>query len=47
MDPAATWAPADHRITVRSAPLPGLDDASRIFRAESARALDAVGRSAV
>ena len=47
MDPATTWAPSDIRITVRAAPPAGPADASRTFRAESARALDAVGRSAV
>lgn len=47
LDPAASWAPSDVRITVRSAPPAGPDDASRTLRPESARALDAVSRSAV
>lgn len=47
MDPATSWAPSDLRISVRGAPPAEPDDASRMFRPESARALDAVGRSAV
>lgn len=45
MDPS--WAPSDVRILVTPCAPAGPEDASRLFRAESARALDAVGRAAL
>ena len=47
LDPSPVWAPAPVRITVSPTEPPGPDDPSRVFRDESARALDAVGRSAL
>ncbi|GAC1611603.1 MAG: urea carboxylase-associated family protein [Mycobacteriales bacterium] len=43
LDPA--WAPSDIRILVSACRSAAPDDASRMFRPESARALDAVGRA--
>ncbi|GAC1607885.1 MAG: urea carboxylase-associated family protein [Mycobacteriales bacterium] len=43
LDP--TWAPSDIRILVSDCPSAAPDDASRMFRPESGRALDAVGRA--
>lgn len=45
MDPEPNWAPARLRAEVRIVPAPGADDASRLFRAESGRALAATERS--
>ncbi|HEU5429927.1 MAG TPA: urea amidolyase associated protein UAAP1 [Actinocrinis sp.] len=39
LDPAEAWRPAGVRVTVQEVAAPGDDDASRTFRAESARAL--------
>ncbi|TML31410.1 MAG: DUF1989 domain-containing protein [Actinobacteria bacterium] len=44
LDPTPDWAPAGVRVTVGPAEAPGPDDPSRTFRAESARALEAVAR---
>ncbi len=44
LDPAASWAPAGVRCSVSTVDPPGPDDPSRLFRAESARALAAVSR---
>lgn len=40
----APYRPADVRIDVTPAPVPDLDDPSRLFRAESARALEMTAR---
>jgi urea carboxylase-associated protein 2 len=47
LDPAAQWQPAGVRATVSPAGKPSLDDPSRTFRPESARALTAAERSTV
>jgi urea carboxylase-associated protein 2 len=39
LDPAEHWEPAAVRVTVEAVDAPAADDASRTFRAESARAL--------
>ena len=39
LDPAERWEPAAVRVTVEAVEAPAADDASRTFRAESARAL--------
>ncbi len=39
LDPAEAWQPAAVRVTVEPVSAPAEDDASRVFRAESARAL--------
>jgi len=44
LDPSESWAPAGIRATLSTVDDPGPDDPSRTFRAESARALAAVGR---
>ncbi|MFL6155175.1 MAG: DUF1989 domain-containing protein [Marmoricola sp.] len=43
LDPGP-WNPADVRIEVTPAPVPGPDDPSRLFRDESARALEMTAR---
>lgn len=40
LDPAEDWEPAGVRLTVGPAAAPGADDPSRIWRAESGRALE-------
>jgi urea carboxylase-associated protein 2 len=45
MDPAPKWAPARLRASVSAVPAPAADDPSRLFRAESGRALAAAERS--
>jgi uncharacterized protein YcgI (DUF1989 family) len=44
LDPALSWAPAGVRATLSTVDSPGPEDPSRTFRAESARALEAVAR---
>jgi urea carboxylase-associated protein 2 len=44
LDPATSWNPAGIACTVTKSDPPGPDDPSRTFRAESARALEAVSR---
>jgi urea carboxylase-associated protein 2 len=44
LDPSPQWTPAAVRVAVAPGATPGPDDPSRTFRAESARALEAVGR---
>jgi uncharacterized protein YcgI (DUF1989 family) len=44
LDPAQSWAPAGIRAAMSTVDSPGPGDPSRVFRAESARALEAVGR---
>lgn len=43
MDPAPKWAPGGVRVTFAATPPPGPDDPARLFRPETARALDATG----
>lgn len=45
MDPNPVWAPARVRASVAAMAAPGPDDASRVFRAESGRALAAAERT--
>jgi urea carboxylase-associated protein 2 len=44
LDPTEAWTPAGVRTQVATTDPPGPDDPSRTFRAESARALEAVSR---
>ncbi len=44
LDPARSWAPAGVRAALSTVDSPGPSDPSRVSRAESARALAAVGR---
>ncbi|HEV2637996.1 MAG TPA: urea amidolyase associated protein UAAP1 [Actinocrinis sp.] len=46
LDPAATWAPAGVRLEVGPGAPPAADDPSRVWRAESGRALELAERSA-
>lgn len=45
LDPAPEWAPARVRADIAPVPPPAADDASRVFRAESGRALAEAERS--
>ena len=45
LDPAETWAPAGVRLSVSTASAPTAEDPSRLWRAESGRALELAERS--
>jgi urea carboxylase-associated protein 2 len=47
LDPTERWSPSGVRVSVHATVRPPRDDPSRLFRQESARALDAVGRHAL